>query len=154
MTVETKSMPELRVGCVRHIGPYEQIPEAFERLGAIAGAAGLFAQPDVMMIGIYHDDPEKTPPGALRSDAAITIPDGMKTPEGLTEQWLPAGRYAWTVHRGPYELLGDVWARLTGEWIPASGHRIAAGPSFEVYRNTPAEVPKEQLVTELFVPIA
>jgi AraC family transcriptional regulator len=50
--------------------------------------------------------------------------------------------------------LGDTWARFMGEWLPASGHRVGTGPSFEVYRNTPAQVPKDQLVTELYVPIA
>jgi AraC family transcriptional regulator len=153
MNVEIKSMPELRVGCVRHVGPYDQIPKAFERLAGIAGPAGLFARPDVMMIGIYHDNPETTPAAALRSDAAITVPAGMTMPDGLAEQAIPAGRYASTVHRGPYELLGDVWARL-GAWIPAHGHRAASGPSFEIYRNTPAQVRSEDLVTELCVPVA
>jgi len=55
---------------------------------------------------------------------------------------------------GPYEQLGDVWARLLGEWVPASGHRISDGVSYEIYLNTPGEVPKEQLRTELYVPLA
>ena len=41
MDVDIKDMPKLRVATVRHVGPYNQIPKAFEHLGAVAGPAGL-----------------------------------------------------------------------------------------------------------------
>jgi DNA gyrase inhibitor GyrI len=31
--------------------------------------------------------------------------------------------------------------------------RVGPGPSFEIYRNTPMDVPKEKLVTDLYVSI-
>jgi AraC family transcriptional regulator len=153
MEVEIKDMPELRVGAVRHIGPYNQIPKAFERLGAIAGPSGLLRQASDM-IAIYHDDPESTPQDQLRSDAAVVVAEGIGLPEGLVEQHIAGGRYARTVHVGPYEQLGDVWARFLGEWIPASGNRIGDGVSYEIYTNTPEQVPKKELRTELYVPLA
>ena len=42
-----------------------------------------------------------------------------------------------TLHVGPYEQLGDVWARFLGEWVPASGNRIGDGVSYEIYTNNP-----------------
>jgi AraC family transcriptional regulator len=152
MDFEIKQMPELRVGGVRHTGPYNQIPQAFERLGSIAGPAGL-ERPGATMLAIYHDDPDTTPPDQLRSDAAIVVPENVPLPDGLVEQRIAAGRYACTVHVGPYEELGDAWARFRGEWLPASGHRIGRGVSYEIYRNTPATVPKEALRTEMYIPI-
>ena len=74
-------------------------------------------------------------------------------PEGLVEQRIAAGRYACAVHVGPYEQLGDAWARFMGEWLPASGHRIGAGASFEIYRNDPTKVPKQELRTDLYISI-
>jgi AraC family transcriptional regulator len=153
MEVEIKNMPERRVGTVRHVGPYNQIPQAFERLGAIAGPAGLLRHASDM-IAIYHDDPESTPQDQLRSDAAVVVPQGVDLPKGLVEQHIAGGRYARTVHVGPYEQLGDAWARFLGEWIPASGNRIGDGVSYEIYMNTPAQVPKQELRTELYVPLA
>jgi len=153
MEVEIKDMPDLRVGTVRHVGPYNQIPKAFERLGAVAGPAGLLGHSNTMM-AIYHDDPESTPQDQLRSDAALVIPEDAKLPEGLVEQHIAGGRYAKTVHVGPYEQLGDVWARFLGEWVPATGNRIADGVSYEIYTNTPGQVPKPELRTELYVPLA
>ena len=155
MQVEIKDMPELRVGTVRHIGPYNLIYRGFERLGAIVGPAGLLRDPSqTMMLAIYHDDPECTPLEKLRSDAGLTVPDGTPLPDGLEEQRIAGGRYASTVHEGPYARLGDTWARFMGEWLPASGRRLGAGPSYEVYQNTPENVPEEELRTELYVPLA
>ena len=57
-------------------------------------------------------------------------------------------------HIGPYEQLGDTWARFMGEWLPASGRRIGDGVSYEVYHNTPMDTPKEQLRTEIRIPLA
>lgn len=154
MDVEITAMPEQRVGAVRHIGPYNQISEAFGRLGEIAGKAGLFANPGASMIALYHDDPESTPPDKLRSDAALTVSDDATLPPDLREQRLPAGRYAKTLHVGGYETLGDTWARFLGEWLPSSGERLADGPSYERYLNNPMNTPKDQLRTEICVPIA
>lgn len=154
MDVTIEEMPELRVATVHHVGPYPGISAAFERLGAIAGPAGLLRGPRVMMLAIYHDDPETTPAAELQSDAGVVIPEGVPLPAGLGEKRLPKGRYARTTHVGPYTELGDAWARLMGGWLPRSGHRVGDGSSFEVYRNTPADVAPSELRTDLYLPLA
>lgn len=152
MKVELKSLPDLRVAAVRHIGPYNEISAAFERLGQIASGGGIFG-PSAEMLAIYHDDPESTPVAELRSDAALTVPKDRELPTGLTEIHIPAARYAVATHVGPYIGLGEAWARLMGRWVPENGHRIAEGPSFEIYRNTPMDTPPEKLLTEIYVPV-
>jgi AraC family transcriptional regulator len=153
MNVEKKQMPAMRLATLRHTGSYHRISEAFARLGEIAGRAGLFnAKPT--MLALYHDDPETTPDAELRSDAAVVIGEGTPVPEGLSEQRIPAGHYACTVHLGSYETLGDTWARFMGHWLPASGERMGAGTSFEIYVNNPMEVAKENLITELYIPLS
>ena len=153
MNVEIKEMPDLRVAAVRHTGPYNQISHAFEQLGRIAGPAGLMT-PATAMLAIYHDDPASTPPDQLHSEAGLVVPERAQLPAGLVEERIPAGKYACTVHIGPYEHLGETWARFMGEWLPANGHRVGAGASFEIYKNTPMTTPKDDLVTELYIPIA
>lgn len=154
MDVSIKQQPELRCFCVRHRGPYDKISEAFDKLHRIAGKAGLDALPNVLLLAVFHDDPQTTPPAELRSDAALAVPEGVPLPEGLGEERLPGGKYAMTTHVGPYERLGDAWGRFLGQWLPASGERVGKGSSYEVYRNTPMQVPKDELVTELYVPLA
>ena len=152
MNAEIVDRPELRVATVHHQGPYNRVGEAFGRLGTIVGPAGLIG-PGATMLAIYHDDPETTAEAELRSDAGIVVPDDVPLPQGLAEIRIPAGRYASATHIGPYEGLGDAWARLMGEWLPRSGQRVGDGVSYEIYRNTPADTPKEKLRTELFVPL-
>jgi AraC family transcriptional regulator len=152
MNVEIKDMNEMRVAAVEHVGPYNRISEAFARLGQLAGPAGLF-RPGAKMLAIYRDDPETTPVSELHSEAGITVPSDAQLPTGLREGHIPAGRYACTVHKGPYEKLGDTWARFMGEWLPKSGNRMKDGSSFEVYRNTPENTPKDELETELCIPL-
>jgi AraC family transcriptional regulator len=153
VNIEIKELPALRVATVPHVGPYEHIPRAFERLSAIAGAAGLLAQPGISLMGLYHDDPDTTAPEKLRSDAALVVPETLLMPAGLIEARLSPGRYACTLFVGPYEQLGDVWTRLKHEWLTTSGHRGRNAASYERYFNTPGEVPAEQLRTELCLPI-
>jgi AraC family transcriptional regulator len=153
MQVDLEQRPAMRAAGVRHIGPYMQINQAFAKLGEIAGPAGLFNHPGAAMIGVYYDDPQSTPADRLRSDAAVVVADGIPIPPGLTELRIPGGRFACTIHRGSYERLGETWSRLMGEWIPAHNLRVADGQSYERYINNPAQVPTEQLETEICVPV-
>ena len=56
MHVEIVEQPERRVATVAHTGPYNQISEAFERLGVIAGPASLLGQPGADVVAIYADN--------------------------------------------------------------------------------------------------
>ena len=152
MDVEIKHVDEQRVAALRHRGPYNQISGAFEKLGEIAGAAGLFRDGAAKMVALYYDDPKTTPPDQMESDAGVVIGNSAQLPDGLNEQHIHAGDYATTLHVGPYEALPDAWARLLGEWLPSSGYRLADdGATYELYLNDPSRVPKDQLRTELRV---
>lgn len=153
MNVTIEDMPALRVATVRHLGPYNRISEAFERLGQIAGPAGLLRE-GAIMLAIYHDDPETTPAEQLQSDAGITVLQSAPLPHGLDEKTLALGQYARATHLGPYATLGDTWARFMGEWLPASGKRVGSGSSYEVYRNNPSNAAPDELRTDLYLPIA
>ena len=153
MQVEITSLPQQRVASVRHVGPYNLISEAFGRLGAIAGPAGLFGRPGAKMIAIYHDDPEAVPAAELRADAGVVVAGDGAIPSALVEIRIPAGRYARTLHVGPYDDLGDVWSRFMGGWLVENGHRVGDGPCYELYLNDPTTTAPKALKTELYCPI-
>jgi AraC family transcriptional regulator len=150
MNADIVTMPELRLATLRHLGPYNRISEAFSRLATIATRAGFTWQPDTRMVAVYYDDPEATTVAELRSDAAFTPPAGAPVPEGCGELVIPGGRYACFTHVGPYTGLGDAWARLMGEWLPRSGHRIGPGHGFELYGPMTDAEPR----TGLYLPLA
>lgn len=153
MDVQITQKPALRVAALRHVGPYHGIGEAFMRLDRIVRESGLLTS-GAQLIALYHDDPRKTPPDQLRSDAGITVAPDQRLPGELTEQHVQAGTYACTLHIGPYEKLGDAWATLAGQWLPSSGHEQRSGPNLEIYLNTPGNEPdKSKLRTEVCLPI-
>ena len=155
MHVDIDHQPARRLAAVRHVGPYNQIGRAFAQLGQHLGPSmGALAMQGAAMIALYHDDPESVAPDELRSDAGVVVPDDFALPPGVTEQRLPAGRYASTVHVGPYDHLGDAWQRFMGEWLPASGERVAASPAMETYLNNPETTPKAEWRTRLSIPLA
>ena len=153
MQIEIETLPALRLATVTHLGPYNQIGAAFQKLGSIAGQAGLFGNPDAVMIATYDQDPEGVPVEELRSRAGITLPETAPLPAGTEEQRIAAGTYARYTHIGGFEKLGDVWSRFMGEAIPASGHRVADGPAIEIYRSDMRTTPKDELRTDLLVPL-
>ncbi|HEU4997181.1 MAG TPA: AraC family transcriptional regulator [Gemmatimonadaceae bacterium] len=80
MNVTIENMPELRVGAVRHVGPYMQINRAFAKLGDVwhrflgewlpASAERLRNGPSYE---IYRNTPEHTKPSQLRTDLYIPL---------------------------------------------------------------------------------
>jgi AraC family transcriptional regulator len=152
MDVEIKKMPALRTAGLRHLGSYQEIGEAFNRLHAIVGPPQQ-QSPNTSLIAIYHDDPEMTPEPELRSDAAIGLAPEASVPTGLREQRLPAGRYACALHRGSYKGLPQAWSELLGQWLPLSGHRLGPGPRYEIYLNTPMDTAEDELCTQLYLPL-
>ncbi|BBL67329.1 MerR family transcriptional regulator [Methanoculleus chikugoensis] len=64
---------------------------------------------------------------------------------------LPAGRFASVLHTGPYPGVGKAYERL---FAYMNEHRLVpAGPSRELYLNDPAEVPEDELLTEVQFPV-
>jgi len=153
MDVSIRQLSRMKVAFVRHIGPYGEAGKAWERLMAWAGSRGLFG-PSTQFLGICLDDPEITPPERIRYDAAITVPESTQGEGDVGVQELGPGEYAVATHVGPYNKLGETYARLCGEWLPQSGRELADAPPIEFYRNSPQTTPEEQLVTEIYMPLA
>jgi AraC family transcriptional regulator len=142
----------IRVAALPHKGDYQKIGTTFERLGALAGAQNLFS-PASRSFGIYYDDISVVPREALRSDACLTAPEGW-TPEGELElRELRGGRYAVTLHVGPYAELERVYKWLYGTWLAQSGEEPADAPCIEEYLNDARTVPPTELKTEIWLPL-
>jgi AraC family transcriptional regulator len=151
LEVRIVSFPATRMAFMRHVGPYADVGRTWGRLFAWAGPKGLLGR-GAQILGIVHDDPEVTPPDRVRYDACIAVDDGFR-PESEVGVQDFAGEYAVASHRGPYDTLGQTYARLCGQWLPGSGRELGPTPSLEVYRNSPQNTPPEGLVTDIHLPL-
>lgn len=150
--VEVKEVSPIRIVFLRHVGPYADVGATWGRLMSWAGRRGLLG-PNMMLIGISHDDPDVTPGDKIRYDAAVAVNHAVE-PEGeFGVMELAGGTYAVVTHKGPYEELGKTYQQIYGGWLPASGYHPRDEPAFEQYLNSPQNTRKEELLTVIHVPI-
>jgi len=87
------------------------------------------------------------------ADVEVVVAVSAKVEDGTEVKCyeLPGGKMAKTVHKGPYEDCGPTYEELFA-WLRQNGKRIV-GPMREIYLNDPNEVPKEEILTEIYAPI-
>lgn len=152
-------LPEQRLAAVRHVGPFQGIGAAFDRLGT-----WVQAHPGAVVgapLAIYLDDPYQVPADQLRSDAAVPITadvtvggaPGFGVP-GVSELTLAGGRYAVATHVGSYDGLAGAWPRFMAAVGESTLVSDWTRPCFEVYLDEPGTVPDTELRTELYAPVA
>ena len=152
MEVKIERMEPLRVAFVRHVGPYNDVGQAWETLCMKLGRKGLIG-PDSRFVGVCYDDPEVTAPEKIRYDACVTVGEDF-TPEGeVGVQMLAGGEFAVVTHSGPYENLNQTYAALFGQWLPHSGRELRSEPSLEFYLNDPESTDPEDLLTDIYAPL-
>lgn len=150
--VEIRTEPARRLAAVAHRGPYMEVGQSFERLGAILAGRGLMGQMRGL-VGVYYDDPSAVPAKDLRSHAGAVLPDGLAAPDGLDAVDLPAGRYACLRFRGHYAGLHAAYDYLFGPWLTRSGEELGDAPAIEVYLNTPMDTAPDDLLTDVCMPL-
>jgi AraC family transcriptional regulator len=153
LDVLIRRIDPLRVAFVRHVGPFDEVGAAWQRLMMWAGPQGLLG-PGLRMLGIVQDDPEITAPEKLRYDAALVVRDGVAPSGEIGIQDVGAGEYAIVLHTGPYNTLGQTYMRMFGEWLPESGRELESAPAIEFYLNSPMTAAPDQLRTEICLPLA
>ena len=71
--IAVKEMPALYLIYCRHVGRFDQIGGAFEKLFKWAGPRGLLKFPDTKTVTVYHDDPKVVEMEKVRQNACITV---------------------------------------------------------------------------------
>jgi len=149
-----KEIPAMRVLTRRERGVYQEtIPRLVGELCAYVYPLD-GRQPAAKVAGpimfICHDD-EYRETGA---DIEMAIPiTGSVNLDGSSVEvrTLPGGRFVSVLYTGPYPEVGKACERL---FAYMGEHRLApTGPSRELYLNDPAEVPEEELLTEVQYPV-
>jgi len=153
MDVRVEVLPDTMAVCMRHVGPYQDVGPTFKRMYQWANGVGALT-PQTRIMGLSYDDARTVPPDQLRYDVCFTVAGPIEPmPEGGRLDTIPGGRYAVHTLKGPYSGMPDAFRRIWHEWLPANGEVGGSGPCIEIYVNDAAEVPPEDLLTELCVPL-
>ena len=156
MEIQIKTLPDMTLAYIRHIGAYKNNPSLFEelfgRLCSWAGPRNLINQ-DSKFLCIYYDGPEVTDESKLRLDVCISVPSDTVLDGGIGRQEIKGGEYA--VARcvikdsSEYEKY---WGEVYEKWLPQSGYQLEDKPPFEMY---PPECKLENgdMVVDICVPV-
>jgi len=158
MAVKKVELESQLVLGIREIGPYKKIKELLGKLYPYAVSRGIkVTGPPIFICHEMGEDARKADEQG-NADIQVCIPvkesmeidsEGMDL--GLAFYQLRGGKFAKTVHKGPYENCEASYDELF-EWIKDKGYKIT-GPIREVYMNDPNEVKPEKIKTEIYVPI-
>lgn len=151
--VAIEDFPRLKLATLPHVGDYQKIGTAFERLSNWAGARGMIGA-DTRTIGIYYDDPSAKALGELRSEAGLTLPDGTAIEADMQWRFVGGGPVAKLIHKGPYADLDVAYAYLYHVWLPQAGRQPGEAPCFEEYLNNPRLLPPSEWLTAVHLPLA
>ncbi|OEU67377.1 MAG: transcription activator effector-binding protein [Desulfovibrio sp. S3730MH75] len=152
MDVKIWTLDPMKMAYVEHVGPYEEVGKAWEKLCGWAGPKGLFNE-KTRSFGVYHDNPMEVPAEKLRSEACITVDNEIANSDGIKFKDVNGGKYAVAVLLGPYDQLADKWMEFYMKWLPESGEEYRDEPCYEQYLNSPNVTKPEQLVTLLLLPL-
>ncbi|MGG5820742.1 AraC family transcriptional regulator [Falsiroseomonas sp. HW251] len=151
--VSIQDEPALRLAAMAHQGPYTGIGAVFEHLMAWGVGRGLVG-PETRFIGLFLDDPANVPAERLRSNACMTVPEGVATRgEGVRVIFPRAQRLAVTLFRGPYAELPAAYDRIR-TWMAAQGLEADRfEPCREEYLNDCRALPPAEWLTRVMVPL-
>lgn len=147
-----KAIDDTPVGAIKHIGPYNDIGNAFDKLEAIATGQDLITE-HTRSFGIYYDDPEGKAPEVLESHACLTMTENQAKSAELESFSIRGGQYAVMRFIGPYAQLESAYQWFYGKWLPDSGKEMENQPFFEEYINDPRNTPPNELITDIHMPL-
>ncbi|MDX2042083.1 MAG: AraC family transcriptional regulator [Acidobacteriota bacterium] len=143
----------MHLAFLRHIGPYEAVPNTlFDDLEQWAVRQRV-AGPRVWL-GIGHDAPIATQAEHLRFDAALVVPDPFEPDGKVGYQQLAGGEFAVTTHAGSFETLPAAYAAIFPRVIALPGYQMIGLPAVEIYHSASVNTELRLNRTDIYLPVA
>lgn len=151
-TSKVVSLRAMHLACVRHVGPYEDVPQAiFDELEAWAYVRRL-PGPSIWM-GIGYDAPGAVPLERLRFDAAIVVPGPFDAHGRVQHGFLPGGDVALTTHAGSFDTLSQAYEALLPQVLAMRGIQLVGLPAIEFYHGTSVDTSFAVNHTDIALPV-
>lgn len=153
MDVKIVDFPETRVAALEHHGAPELEHESVRRL--IEWRIENRFPPDRhRTYGVHYTDPRTTPAGDHRVDFCISVGhDVPANPQGVINKVIPGGRCAVARHLGSRDHNAAA-GYLHDVWLPQSGEVHNGLPIIFHYVNVGPQVKEEEMITDVYLPLA
>lgn len=145
--------PATPVALIEHRGDPMAIGDTIRRFIDWRRANGLPPAKSATF-NILHNDPDNVPPEEHRLDIACAAATVAPNHAGVTEGLIPAGRCAVVRMTGPGDDLRVPAHFLYADWLPRSGEELRDFPMFVRRVKFFPDVPANQAVTEVYLPLA
>lgn len=149
--IEIKQMPQLNLIYCRHMGAFNQIGQAYEKLFRWAAPRGL-VNGETKTVTVYHDDPAITSVEKVRQDASIIVTSDVKVEGEIGKSTVQAGKYA----VGHFEIketeFEEAWNTMC-LWLTESGYQPGDGSTYELYHNDYNEHPEHKFIVDICIPV-
>jgi effector-binding domain-containing protein len=148
-------VPTQKVIGIRRKGKYALIAELLPKLYEYSVEKGVqITGPPMFICHEQCPDDVKKADEEGTADIEIVFPIGAEIDcdEDYTCYELAGGPMAKIIHKGPYEACQPTYEKLF-TWLEKNAKTIT-GPMREVYLNDPREVTPEEIITEIYAPIA
>lgn len=149
--IEIKQMPELNLIYCRHMGAFNKIGQAYEKLFKWAVPRGLMTS-STKTVTVYHDDPAVTGVEKVRQDASIIVEKNVKVEGEIGKSTVSAGKYAighFEIKETEFELA---WNTMCS-WLTESGYQPGEGSTYELYHNDYNEHPEHKFIVDICIPV-
>ncbi len=138
----------------RETGCYQQAAtKAWRSLMTHAYSTGLIGE-ETQALGITYDCPYITEENKIRYDACISLKRTASEQQSSYIQTIAGGRYAIFRHIGAYEKIDSLYRYIYGKWLTQSRETLRDVPGFCHYHQLdPRNVPEEERVTDIYIPV-
>ncbi len=150
--VTIESLDRLRVAFFRHIGPYEEVDEAWGMLMHWI-KIHQFDFDFSKILSLVYDDPSITEPRFIRYDACYIVDDTVEQDGVAGFQVIEPCKVASFIHHGPHRKIDDTYRAVFFGWLPQTNYELADRPDIHFYLTRPHETEESMLQTRICVPL-
>ena len=152
--VSIVDFPATPVALMEHRGNPAALGDTIRRFIAWRKSQGLSPKVSATY-NILYSDPETAAPDDYRIDLCVgTDREIEPTGDGIRAGLIPEGRVATLRLLGSTDHLRAAVSWLYGEWLPASGEEPRDFPLFVQRVRFFPDVPENEAVTDIFLPLA
>ncbi|SNR17008.1 AraC family transcriptional regulator [Tenacibaculum jejuense] len=150
--IDTVFINDIDVAYVPHIGPFENLGTAFQKLLQWAYPRNLMNGKHQIM-SIYHDSPKITEPDKLKVSACISLNGINIDTTDINTRTISSGKYIEANFELGMDELPNMWEGIF-VWIFNKGYKINSElDPFDIYHNDFNTHPQKKCNTTIYIPV-